>query len=253
MTLRSWALSLAPLLAASTAHAQAPGEYTQAPGEVEPAPPPPPPAAQPAPAYSCGWAAPVPVMAHRWAIGLAFGGMGVAPEGAAEGSETRFRVGEISVRYRATRRLELQLAMSGGREVIEDDREGDLATGTVMLALRYRFMPERRWNWYVAGGLGGTVVAPHESSEAQRDAARRPLGMLGVGLERRFRRLALSAELRAVGLGPREDSNGDTPVVDGGPAPTMPAPRPPAIAAPSAAYADQLNGGMFTIGASYYF
>ncbi len=84
--------------------------------------------------------------------------------------------------------------MSGGREVLKDDTDGDLATGTVMLALRYRFMPERRWNWFLTGGFGGTVVESHTANPAQRDAAQRPLGMLGIGLERRFQRFALQAE-----------------------------------------------------------
>jgi hypothetical protein len=253
MTPRLWVLSLAPALAASHAYAQAPGDVAPetyyAPPSATPTPPPPP---QAAPAWQCGYAAPIPVMAHRWAIGVSFGGMGVAPEDAPEGSEARFRIGEISLRYRASRRIELQLALSGGRQMIEDDAEGDLATGTVMLALRYRFMPEHRWNWYVMGGLGGTVVAPHQSTSAERDAAQRPLGALGVGIERRFQRFALSAEVRAVGLGEREDAMGaDVPVSDGGAAPPKPLPRLPASSA--AVYAEQLSGGMFTIGASYYF
>jgi hypothetical protein len=192
-------------------------------------------------------------MEHRWAIGLSLGGMGVAPEGAPDGSETQFRVGELSVRYRATRRIELQLAMSGGREVLDDNTDGDLATGTVMLGLRYRFLPEHRWNWFITGGLGGTVIAPHESSKAERDAAQRPLGMLGLGAERRFRRLALQAELRMVGLGPRKDATEAVPVSGGGATPPPPNTMGlvPASAAPT--YAEQLSGGMFTLGASYYF
>ncbi len=273
MTPRLWALSLAPLLAASSAYAQAPGDvspgsyyappqqqsYAPAPSSpyYAPAPPssyaPAPPssyAPAPAPTDRCGFAS-SPVMARRWAIGLSVGRLGVAPEGAVEGSETRFRITELAVRYRATRRLELELAMSGGREMLEDDTEGHLATGSVTLALRYRLRPEQRWNWFVMGGFGGTVVAPHESTALEREGATRPLGMLGIGIERRFRRLALQAELRAVGLGPREDAVEDSPVVGGGGGPTMPVPRLPAGAATT--YADELSGGALTLGASYYF
>lgn len=279
MTPRLWALSLAPVLAASTAYAQAPGEtdsgapqpqYAPPPGYAQPQyaqPPgyaqPPQYAPAPAPSGPCGGAPAVPVMANRWAIGLSFGGMGVAPDGAPEGSEAQFRVAEIAVRYRLSRRIELALAMHGGRQVLEDDTEGDLATGTVMLALRYRFLPEHRWNWFLTGGLGGTVVASHTSDAAARDAAQRPLGMLGVGVERRFRRFALQAELRMVGLGQRNDATGDMAVADGGggalppgaePLPSpQPAPKPLVPSPSAAAYADQLDGGMFTIGASYYF
>ncbi len=242
MTPRLWALSLAPLLAASSAHAQAPGEVTPAPYY----------APAPAPAHPCA-SAPAEVMTRRWAIGLSIGSMGVSPDDAPEGAETRFRIGELAVRYRASRRLELELAMSGGREVLEDDVEGELATGSVTFALRYRFRPERRWSWWVMGGLGGTVIAPHESSDAQREGATRPLGMVGIGVERRFRRFALQAELRGIGLGPREDAMGvvdvpDRPTTDGGPTPV---PRLPASAATT--YAEELGGGMVTLGASYYF
>lgn len=270
MTPRLWALSLAPLLAASSAYAQAPGEispdsYYAPPQQQQYAAPPssyyapapappssyaPAPAPAPAPASPCGYAA-SPVMERRWAIGLSLGSLGVAPEGAAEGSEARFRITELAVRYRATRRLELELAMSGGRQVLADDVEGDLATGSVTLALRYRFRPEQRWNWFVTGGFGGTIVAPHTSTELERDNATRPLGLLGIGIERRFRRLALQAELRAVGLGPRADATGDGPIVVDGGGPSRPTARLPASAA--TVYADELSGGALTLGASYYF
>jgi hypothetical protein len=245
MTPRLWVFSLAPVLAVSSAYAQAPGEVASA--------PPPPPSYAPAPAGPCGGSA-APVMARRWAIGLSIGRLGVAPDGAVEGSEARFSVAELAVRYRATRRLELELGMSGGREVLADGNDGDLAAGSVTLAVRYRFRPEQRWNWFVMGGFGGTVIAPHASSEAERDGATRPLGMAGLGLERRFRRLALQAELRMVGLGPREDAVEGVPVADGGGAPTKPT-MPGALLPASAAttYADELGGGMFTLGASFYF
>ena len=75
-------------------------------------------------------------------------------------------------------------------------------------------------------------------------------------LRRRFRRFALQAELRAVGLGPRADMMDDGPVVDGGGAP-KPEPTPvPTRALPqgyATTYAEELNGGVLTIGASYYF
>ena len=200
-----------------------------------------------------------PVLARRWAIGLSLGHLGVTPEGAPEGTQSEFRITELAVRYRATRKIELELALSGGREVLPDDAEGSLATGSVTLALRYRFRPEQRWNWFLMGGVGGTIVAPHDSTDLERQDATRPLGMVGIGIERRFRRFALQAELRAVGLGQRADAMGDGPVVDdgGAPEPTpAPVPRPPTQALPqgfATTYADELSGGVVTIGASYYF
>jgi hypothetical protein len=239
MSPRLLALSLAPLLAAGSA-------FAQAPGEMAPAPPPSTPAPVPATPDPC---ARPPVMAHRWAIGLSLGGSAVAPDEAASGEATQFRIAELAVRYRATRRLELELAMSGGREMLEDNTEGDLATGSVTLALRYRFRPEQRWSWWVMGGLGGTVIAPHQSTEAERDGATRPLGMLGIGVERRFRRFALQAELRSMGIGPREDAMDPVPVADGAGG-AQPLPRLPSAAT---THAEELSAGMFTLGASYYF
>lgn len=281
MSPRLWALSFAPIfaasgLAASTAYAQ-PGAYAEPPpsqpyyGPSAPTSAAPtyygpssytPHYAQPpgpAPANPCTTAA-VPVMARRWSIGLSIGQLGLSPEEAPEGTEAEFRIAELAIRYRASRRLELELAMSGGREVLADNLEGDLATGSVTLALRYRFRPEQRWSWWVMGGLGGTVVAPYQSTEAEREGATRPLGMVGIGVERRFRRFALQAELRGMGVGPREDAMGgdDVPVTGGGgtggggtggtPPPTG---RLPASFATT--HAEELGGGMFTLGASYYF
>jgi hypothetical protein len=244
MTPRLWARTLAPLLLAGlagSAHAQAPGDVAPAPYYA------------PAPVAPYAPPAAPPAIAHRWAIGLSLGGYEVAPDGAAEGTQTQFRIAELALRYRASRRVELELGVSGGREVLADQTDGELATGSVTLAMRYRFRPEQRWNWFVMAGLGGTVIAPHQSTEAEREGATRPLGMLGVGVERRFRRFALQAELRGVGIGPRADAMEEIPVADGGgaPPPTMPVPRLPAGSA--ATHAEELGGGMFTIGASYYF
>jgi hypothetical protein len=246
MTPRLLALSLAPLLAAGTAFAQAPGDMMPAPA------PPPPPGPGPMPgAPSADPCARPPVMAHRWAIGVSVGGFAVAPDEAPEGSEARFRVGELAVRYRASRRIELELAMGGGRQVLDDDTDGELATGSVTFAVRYRFMPEHRWSWWVMGGLGGSVIERHDSTEAERDGATRPVGMLGIGVERRFRRFALQAELRTMGMGPREDAEDPVPVAGAGGGVTGPQPRLPASAITT--QAENLSGGMFTLGASYYF
>jgi hypothetical protein len=236
MTPRLLVLGLAPLLATATARAQAPGEVAPeaAPPVVDP----------------CGGRE--SVMARRFAIGVSFGGLGVAPEGAADGAETNFNIGELAIRYRASRRFELELAMSGGRQALDEGEEGELAAGSVTFGLRYRFRPEHKWNWWLMAGLGASVIARADANDDEREAAQRPVGMFGIGLERRFRRFALQAELRAVGMGPRADAMDpkDLPVVadDGGMAPEV-APRVPIQEVGS----EDLSGGTFTIGASYYF
>lgn len=237
MSTRLFLVSLSPLLAATAAYAQAPGEM--APGQA--------PAVAPAPQPVVVVPARESVMANRWAVGLSFGGLGVAPE-ENQDDKTNFRVGEISLRYRVTRHLELELAVGGGRQVLDDDSEGQLEASTGLLAARWRFMPEHKWNWFVMGGLGGTSIADHEATSDERDAQSRPLAALGVGVERRFRRFALQAELRAIGMGPRDTAEPApaTDVMTG----TAPAATPPP--APTST-SDKLSGGTFTLGASYYF
>lgn len=237
---------VAPLFVAATAHAQAPGEVTpEAVPEVAPAPP----MANPC-GGGCGGAR-IPVMANRWAVGINLGAFSVAPKDATNDSQTTdFRTSELSIRFRASPHLELELLLNGGRQVNKDNTDGDLAMGGGTLGLRYRFAPEHAWNWWLMAGLGATVIERKDSTQDERDAAERPHMAFGIGLERRFRRFALQAELRGLALGPRKDASDNiappmaTPV-DG----SMPLPPAP-TAAPQG---DQLSGGTFTIGASFYF
>ncbi|NVB77167.1 MAG: hypothetical protein HOV81_02125, partial [Kofleriaceae bacterium] len=133
----------ASLLLASTAYAQAPGDYYG--DDVTP------PGMTPT--------APVPVAAPpverplRWSVGLGIGSVGLAPHNDPE-NETDFAVGQLAVRYRATRHLEIELAVAGGREQLESGEEGDNEVSQAVLALRYRFMPERPWNWWLMAGMG---------------------------------------------------------------------------------------------------
>jgi hypothetical protein len=233
--------TLAPItlvtLATGSARAQAPGaSYAQPPGEAPVAP-----IAPVAPVAA------VDPMAHRFAIGVGLGGFAVAPEDAPEGSETEFKIAELALRFRATRRLELFVAFTGGRQVLEDDQEGPLATDMVTLGARVRFRPEQAWNWFVLAGFGSTLIADRDTPEELRGDLRRGHAMLGVGVERRWRHFAVQAELRGIGIAPHDDEAMATPP----PRPTtMPIPEnePPIDSG-----ADKLSGGQLTIGASYYF
>lgn len=219
---------LIPLLSASTALAQAPGE-------VSPDPEPVPPSATPT-ISSNPCSAGIDVMRRRWAVGLNLGAMSLTVDGDESATETQFSTGELSIRYRATPRFELELLLSGGRQVLEDGEEGDLAMGGGTLAVRYRFRAEQRWNWWLMGGLGMTVIERAESTEEQRDAAGRAHVAFGIGLERRFHRFAIHAELRGVAMGAREDAMEVLPqrTLD---------PRT----------AENLSAGQFNVGASFYF
>lgn len=272
MRLGTLALSLAPIITtASLAHAQAPGEVAPqpiqpvvvapvvvapvvaqpvvvAPVVAQPAPPPAPAAAPMAPPPMAPPFGPVvaeapcareSVMASRWAIGLAVGSMSLAPESSPD-DHTAFALGELSLRFRATRHLELELAVGGGRERTADDQEGDLEVTTAALAARYRFRPEAAWNWFVMAGFGGASITRHDATRQERDDAMQPLGMLGIGLERRFRHLALHAELRAVGLGQRNEDAVEPAMAEG------------AVMTTSSADIAR-SGGSLTLGLSYYF
>jgi len=235
MSARLGLMLIAPLFVTATAHAQAPGEVT--PESVPP---------QPVASDPCGGGSGRNVMAHRFAVGVNIGGLSVGDAENEDADPTNFRTAELSIRYRISPRFELELLMAGGRQVLEDDTDGDLAMGGVTLGARYRFRPQHAWNWWLMGGLGGTVIERHDSTEQQRDDATRPHLAFGIGVERRFRRLALHAEARMMALGPREDAQmGETDVpVTGG------MPLPPTA---DVQRSEELSGGTFTLGASFYF
>ena len=229
--MKSRLVTLSLLTLSTAAYAQAPGEYyAQAPGQAAPAPAPI--VVAPAPA--------VDAMASRFGVGVSVGGMGISPkEDHMDGNETHFNVAELQLRFRATRRLEILLAFSGGREHIDEtDMDGDLAMDQVTLGLRFNFRPQHHWNWYLMAGFGSTLIAPHDTPEDQRDDLRRGHGVFGIGLEHRWQHFALQAELRGVAV---EKADMDQ---------ILPA-RPDG----SSMLTDgrELGGGMFTLGANYYF
>jgi len=218
MTTRSFALAFVSLLTAATAHAQAPGQWAS---------PPPPPAgdpAAPAPAESA--------FTRRFSIALGAGSLRIV-DGMSSG-EASFDIAQIAVRYRATPHLELELSGGGGTERYEDGTEGDLGVATGTLAARYRFNPEQHWNGWVLAGFGVTTVAPQVASQEVVDGAQRGHGVIGAGLEYRWTRFALQAELRAYAFG---DSQAEIDAENQyGQMPTT-----------------ELTGSNVTVGAAYYF
>lgn len=251
------ALSLAPLLAASLAHAQAPGD----PDDLPPAQPvivTPPPgqpvvvAPGPGPAIAAPGMTPViapapppeicahrrSVMDDRWAIALSIGSMSLAPRDLPD-DQTQFAVGELALRFRIVPRFELELTAGGGRERTSDNMDGELEVNTAMLAGRIRFNPEGAWNWFLTGGLGGASVTRHDATRQERDDATQPMGMIGVGVEHRWTHLALQAELRAVALGKQNTARADA--------------VPAAMTVGPAPAAAERSGGSLSIGLGYYF
>lgn len=218
MQLKILACSLAPLLAASLAHADGPDE---APSNLV--------------AHS--------VMENRWSLGLSLGSMGLAPDHMHD-NQTDFAVAELALRFRATPHLELAIDSGGGQESSRDN-SNDRQFNSVMLAARYRFMPEAAWNWYVTGGFGAAAVAGHDATDQQRQDAVQPMGMLGVGVERRFEHFALQAELRGISL-----ARYTTTTVD---APAMTTPAAMTTTTTTTTTVPAQSGGSLTVGLSYYF
>lgn len=236
---------VAPLLVAATAYAQAPGDYAET-GDVSP--PGMTPVAQPQVVVQ---PAPRPL---RWSIGVGFGSVGLAPHQDPE-NETDFAIGQLAVRYRATTHLEIELAVAGGREQLEDGEDGDREVNQAVLALRYRFSPQRAWNWWLMAGMGSLTVASQYASDEEREAASQSTLQLGVGLERRFRHFAFQVEARAVGVAPNDEMTADVkpvppPVMDDGTGGKEPVPYDPPYSYTSR---DGLKGGQLTLGVSYYF
>jgi hypothetical protein len=230
---------LASLFVATSAYAQAPGDYEEgaaAPTEVVAAP---------------GTVAPVvvvptppPPKPRRWSVGLGVGSLSLAPE-----VETEYGIGQIAVRYLATRHLEIELAFGGGTEKLDDGEEGNREISQGVLALRYRFSPGRRWNWWLMAGMGSLSVTQREASKEEREYAEQSTLQFGVGLERRWSRFALQLELRAVGVKAHDVE--EMPVggvlVDAEDGMIPPPQQPPTSAG------DGMSGGQLVFSGNYYF
>jgi hypothetical protein len=179
----------------------------------------------------------VPVLDNRWSIGLALGGVALTPKGGS--TPSRFGLGELAFRYRLGRHLELEAAAGAGGQAQADGTPGGPELREGVLAARWHFRPEHPWSWYVGGGIGVMSIADAGVTQQQRSDAMRPLGELGVGVERRWRHLGLAAEVTAVGIGAVRD--------------TQAMPATTARMTTGIVDSDTAGGVQVTAGASYYF
>jgi len=191
--------------------------FAQAPGEMPNAP-------APAPVAPDA----VPVMADRWAVGLAIGSLGLQPR-TSGADNTSFSVLELQGRYRIRPAIEVGLMLFGGGS------SGNLATSGLFADFRYRFMADRPWNLYALAGLG--VVAASDKTDPSGDQKGRGAFRVGAGIERRFRHLAVQAELRVVGVASNSSAQMQSFVITQG----------------WLLESSKLGGGSLTLGASYYF
>lgn len=216
------ALALSSLLAPAPAAAQAPGDCACE--------------APPAPVVVA--AAPAP---PRWGLGLRMTSVGLHPDGDAD-AHTDYAGGGLQLRWRVRPRWELELTSESMREQLPDGAgEGDRMLGMVTLAARFHPRPWARWDWYALAGVGVTseVEDPSSATPERRQA---PHVVLGGGVERRFGRIGLGAELRAVGVAPWEE--GEDASSD---------PRTMATVPTQEIEAEDSSGGQLTVAATYYF
>ena len=221
--------ALLPLLVATTA-------YAQAPGDMEPIAPPAPAYAQP-PVVANEWS----VMSTRWSIGLSLGQSSVSPS-ATPDAKTDFSIGELAVRYRLRPEWEAELTLGGGNEKLADGTQGDRQLTAATLGLRYRFRPTEQLNWFLTGGIGASAIASQNATSDERDAATRTHVQIGGGVEYRFTHFALQAELRLTAMGAPKGSTNQPVIQSGG-----------ALADVAQTNTDTMTAGQMTIGASYYF
>ncbi len=179
------------------------------------------------------------VMADRWAVGLSFGTLGIAPD-SSPNSTANFDIGELSLRFRVTPHLELEGSVGGGHLTYGDYTQSTTKLQTAALSLRYRFAIEHNWNWWLMGGFGVASISDDHATQDQTDQATRALGQFGLGLEHRWNHFALQAELKGVAMGETKAEKDGSVVYPQG-----------TVGRTSSG--DTLSGGVFTLGGSYYF
>ncbi len=180
--------------------------------------------------------APAPQFNARWSIGFAIGGASFAPEGNPDASAD-FDIGQLALRYRGWRHLELELSMGGGDQRVPEDMRGavdtEYAMAQVTLAAKYRFNVQDHWNWWLMAGVGSTTIAPKNAPDEQVQASERPHGLLGIGLEYRWTKFALQAEAKAMKLGQTDEER--------------------ALEDQTGEKLPDIGGGTFTVGGAFYF
>jgi hypothetical protein len=202
----------------------------QAPGAPRHEPPPGPPVAvaqQAAPAF---W---------RWSIGVHLGGLGVVSARHPDEDETEMGLVGVQLRYRLHRRWELELDVSAMGGELSGPGDTRRASGAVILGGMFHINPDSQWLCSVLVGVGALrdVIWYEKDGDHEIQAEFvEGLGRIGFGVERRFDRLGIAAQLYGIGM-VRDEEELDGPDYIGrdGPVP------------------EESSGGLFQLVASYYF
>jgi hypothetical protein len=235
----AFAAALPIVALAGTASAQPAYGYGP-PGDCDCAPP-------AAPAYGYGPAVPIvvpqsPDLVHRLGVGLHGMGLAIANREDPDADPTQLGGGGLQVRYRLTRRWELELGIGALQQ--HDEETGEPIGSvfhTATLGALFHMRPGHHWDWYLVGALGAMHEGEHDDDHDTRDA--RPMAQLGIGVQYRWTHLAIGADFRAVGIGPLEKDAAEpgAPTTQG------------KIGGGSTSDDEGDAGGQFTLAATYYF
>jgi hypothetical protein len=184
---------------------------------------------------------------RKWGIGLRATSIAIHPENNPD-AESEYAGGGLQLRWRLSPRWELEGTSEGLREQLGDGVEGDRQLHAATLAARYHLRPYGRWDWYALVGIGGTMEMIDDGDQPVA-LSRAGHVHLGGGVERRFGRFGIAAELRAIGMGPSE-------TIDERPPEAVPTdPRMPMGTVPTQEIEEPggSSGGQLTLAATYYF
>ncbi len=188
-----------------------------------------------------GEAAPAVIVAAapelpRWSVGLDLSSISLADKNTPD-QKTEWGGGGLQLGFRLFPHWELGVDLTGATEKRADGNDGRRLM-LPMLTAKWHPAPYARWDFYVLGGVGGAAIYDASEKDPKSDRAS---AALGVGVERRFGHLGISAELRALGVSPVKSDSQAMPLVS-----TTTTTPPPAA---DNGYA----GGAFSVGVSYDF
>ncbi len=99
----------------------------------------------------------------------------------------------LHLRYRLNKRFGVELGMDALANVAESRKHSSVQLSAVL-----HLTPRGNWNWYVLAGFGGgTDEITHSGHDYKFEQGS---GHLGMGLERRFGRIGLGAEIRSIAV-----------------------------------------------------
>lgn len=165
---------------------------------------------------------------RKLGLSLRVGALGLHPQATPEDHHDYAGAG-LALSYRLTPRWGLELAGEHFAESVDGEPTG-VELGAASISATFHLRPRARWDVYGIAGLDVVTRAAEGTDPVAFGGAH-----LGAGVERRFRRFGLGAEVRALGLGAAPEN---------------------ADAAPQkmdTASDDGLAGGQLSLAGTYYF